>query len=190
VPGTCNSGTGTCSTPLASGASCTTGQACYAWYPDCDGDGYGSSSAAAVYSCIAPTGGASCPSYVMNKLDCCDSDTNAHPGQTSYFTTPDACGSTTQSATPYDYNCNGTDDQGSNGPTDCLNGGCAVSGTTCVVSSPLPADCNGMQVDDNLAACGATWYVDVISCSYVGPPAGPECLAIGNGGPGGTQACH
>jgi hypothetical protein len=33
--------------------------------------------------------------------DCCDTDPNAHPGQTMFFTNADACGS-------YDYNCDGT----------------------------------------------------------------------------------
>ncbi len=35
-----------------------------------------------------------------NGNDCCDTDANAHPGVTAYFTAPDACGS-------FDYNCNG-----------------------------------------------------------------------------------
>jgi hypothetical protein len=34
-------------------------------------------------------------------LDCCDSDANARPTQTLYYSTVDACGS-------YDYNCSGT----------------------------------------------------------------------------------
>ena len=32
--------------------------------------------------------------------DCCDTDSNAYPGQTAYFSTPTACGG-------YDYNCDG-----------------------------------------------------------------------------------
>jgi hypothetical protein len=33
--------------------------------------------------------------------DCCDQDNRAHPGDTSYFTSPDECGS-------FDYDCDGT----------------------------------------------------------------------------------
>jgi hypothetical protein len=35
--------------------------------------------------------------------DCCDTDGRAHPGETSFFTSADACGS-------FDYDCNGSDD--------------------------------------------------------------------------------
>ena len=34
--------------------------------------------------------------------DCCDTDANANPGQTAYFTSTNACGS-------WDYNCDGSD---------------------------------------------------------------------------------
>jgi hypothetical protein len=195
VAGTCDPASGTCSNPLAPGANCQAGQTCAEWFPDCDGDGFGAKNVAPVFSCSSPIGSPACAAgfsgvFVANTTDCCDVDVNAHPGQTAYFTTPDACGATTQAATPFDYNCDATDEQQSNGPTDCLNGGCVVSGTTCVVSPALPADCNGMQLDDNLAACGAIWDVDVFDCSFIGPPAGPECVGVGNGGPGGTQACH
>jgi len=36
-----------------------------------------------------------------NGNDCCDTDANAHPGVTAFFTAPDACGN-------YDYDCSGT----------------------------------------------------------------------------------
>jgi hypothetical protein len=191
VPGTCDSATGTCSNPLASGANCQGVQACIAWYPDCDQDTYGSNKAP-VYSCSSPTGTPACPAgfsgvYVANNGDCCDTDKNAHPQQLAYFTTPDACGSTTQSATPYDYNCNGTDDQQSNGPTDCIPNPftCTLVGTTCPPPT-LPSDCNGSGENYNVAACGVTWSYTVAACTN----AGPGCTSIGAGGAAGTQACH
>jgi hypothetical protein len=58
--------------------------------PDCcldeDGDGYGK------------YGRPACP---KSGVDCCDNDSNTHPGQTAYFTEPNNCSS-------YDYNCSGT----------------------------------------------------------------------------------
>jgi len=50
---------------------------------DQDGDGY-----------LAIGGG-------CNGEDCCDTDPSAHPGQSSYFTQADRCGS-------FDYDCNGS----------------------------------------------------------------------------------
>jgi hypothetical protein len=85
------------------------------YYSDIDNDGYyvkGGSFCASVDT----YGDAACSSagsnYAMDfayncrrinytgQLDCCDSDANAKPGQTSYFTTTNACGS-------WDYNCSG-----------------------------------------------------------------------------------
>jgi hypothetical protein len=193
-PGTCSSATGTCSNPLASGANCQAGQSCIAWYPDCDQDTYGSNTTP-VYSCSSPSGAPACPGgfsgvYVSNSQDCCDTDGNAHPNQAAYFTTPDACGSTTQAATPYDYNCDETDEQQSNGPTDCNTFTCTLNAaaTGCVIGD-LPADCNGGTTDYSLGACGATWNSSYEGCSYLGPPAG-GCFRPSSGGPGGTQACH
>jgi hypothetical protein len=64
------------------------------WYPDADGDGFGDGNSGPVLQCVAPAG------YVADSTDCCDSDPNAHPGQTALFSAPDACGS-------FDYNCDG-----------------------------------------------------------------------------------
>ena len=82
VPGQCASGV------------CTT------FYVDADGDGYTINPAS--FCGTSPPSG-----YVSSSLgtDCCDSDANAHPGQTVYFTTTRiGCGG-------YDYNCAGGDEQ-------------------------------------------------------------------------------
>jgi hypothetical protein len=193
VPGTCDKTTGICSNPLQPGATCQTGQTCIAWYPDCDVDGYGDKAGTPVYSCSSPTVSPACPggsptgtTYVADHTDCCDTDKNAHPGQTAYFTTEDACGATTQTSTPYDYNCDGVDEQQSNGPTDCTIMACVRSGTTCSPSPALPADCNGSGTNDSTAACGTSWSFSNFGCV----PAGPGCTSGGGGGLGGTQACH
>ena len=65
-------------------------------YPDADHDGYYSKTGKTFCS------GSSCPSgYSSTKgNDCCDSDSKAHPGETSCYAYKDKCGS-------YDYNCDG-----------------------------------------------------------------------------------
>jgi hypothetical protein len=156
------------------------------YYQDLDGDGYGNSSFQ-VTECTPPAG------FVSKSGDCCDSDPNAFPGQTKYFTTPTACGNSTQSATPYDYDCNGVDDVQSNGPTDCqLANSCTINATLtgCVVN--LPADCNGLPNNRPTGACGQTWNLFPGGCAYLPPNAGgPECVVEDTGPvPGGTQACR
>jgi hypothetical protein len=72
---------------------------------DYDGDHYGTSASIQRCGTTVPSG------YADKSGDCCDSDTNAHPGQTSYFTTADACGS-------FDYNCDTHETPKSNGPSN------------------------------------------------------------------------
>jgi hypothetical protein len=79
--------------------------------------------------------------------DCCDTDSRAHPGQTTFFIQADACGS-------FDYDCNTTEDPqypvnltcGGTGLTACTGGsgflldpGCGNSGLfgTCVPNGLL-----------------------------------------------------
>jgi hypothetical protein len=72
---------------------------CVTFYVDHDGDGYGESNKT-IQFCVAPAA-APPTGYVSQGGDCCDSDANAVPGQTKYFTSADGCGS-------WDYNCDGT----------------------------------------------------------------------------------
>lgn len=53
--------------------------------------------------------------------DCCDTDNQAHPGQTTYFTGTDACGS-------FDYNCSGSPEPEYPGNLKC--GGTGATGCT------------------------------------------------------------
>lgn len=84
----CGAATSSFGTGYGSIQSFTTTNTCYL---DNDGDGYGTGS---VHAC----GG----SYTaINSTDCYDSNSNAHPGQTSYFSTNRGDGS-------YDYDCDGS----------------------------------------------------------------------------------
>lgn len=59
------------------------------WYPDADGDGYGTS-VGAVMACQAPG-----PDYTTNETDCNDQNSNIHPGADEYCNTvSDDCDST------------------------------------------------------------------------------------------------
>ncbi|HEY5957005.1 MAG TPA: hypothetical protein VIV60_10650 [Polyangiaceae bacterium] len=163
----------------AESASVSSVYACRYYYRDADGDTYGAGSNRR-YSCTgAPAG------YVARAGDCCDSDSNAHTGQTNYYSSLDACGS-------FDYDCDGQATQQSNGPTGCFEGtiNCYVSGGQCIQdNSQLPAGCNG-AVSYNTATCGQTWYVSARGCASAGIPGGVQCVGWSNGGPGGTQACR
>jgi hypothetical protein len=81
---------------------CATG-ACTTFYVDADGDGYAGSSSTERCGTTPPSG------YISSSLgvDCCDTDANTHPvqttyppAQTGYFPVPNNCLS-------FDYDCNG-----------------------------------------------------------------------------------
>jgi hypothetical protein len=113
--------------PCAAPSDCISGQ-CSTFFADRDGDRYGSSS-----STISICGPADAPptGYVAVGGDCCDSDGRAHPGQLSFFSTPDQCGS-------WDYDCDGyTEEQFTTGPC----GG-----------NPAPADCGKTCVAEILGS--------------------------------------
>jgi hypothetical protein len=82
--------------------------------------------------------------------DCCDTDNKAHPGQTSYFTQADACGS-------FDYNCNGTNDPefaanlkcGGTGALGCTGGSAFLGSDPGCGGSALYGTCVG----NGLLAC-------------------------------------
>jgi hypothetical protein len=124
------------------------------YYPDADGDGYGSSDASlAVHVC---SGGTPPAGYVTNNTDCNDANPNIHPG------VPDA------NCNGIDENCDGTADEGyMSQPTTCGVGACQRSGATscvngsvtnsCTPGAPTAETCNGIDDDcngviDNVAA--------------------------------------
>jgi hypothetical protein len=82
-------------------------------YIDADNDGEGGTTSRTCMdnaNCSLATAGslgsggvAATGNFSSTNTDCCDTDANAHTGQTAFFTTPDAC------TTPaYDYDCSGT----------------------------------------------------------------------------------
>jgi hypothetical protein len=72
-----------------------TGSGPFLWHPDRDGDGFGDANTTlTTQTCVQP------PGFVLDNGDCCDSDPNAHPGQTLVFQAPDACGN-------FNYACSG-----------------------------------------------------------------------------------
>jgi hypothetical protein len=126
-------------------------------FPDADGDGYramGGATTTCHPACPAGMLPASFPT------DCCDSDANVRPNQTSYFATADACGD-------FDYDCSSGIE---------LSPGCLVSslatGGGCVSRFTTPATCNGClwSMVDFTPACGsiATYQ----SCSWNGTRCG------------------
>jgi hypothetical protein len=79
--------------------------------------------------------------------DCCDFDSRAHPGDTSYYGTKDACGS-------FDYDCNGQDEEEFPQAASCQLAFFA---------------CNGSGFDKTPPACGIaatfdTCPFDVLFC--------------------------
>ena len=91
----------------ASGVTCTAGVACQILYADSDVDGYGDRTG----SLTAGTAKAGCAGtpptgFVADNSDCDDKDANVHPGQTGYF------GTVSKGTGTFDYDCDGTLDQG------------------------------------------------------------------------------
>lgn len=80
--------------------SCASASSAYTFYIDADGDGYAPNSV--VYTSSSSTwAGHVRTNSALGTNDCYDGNANAHPGQTSYFTTNRGDGS-------YDYNCDGS----------------------------------------------------------------------------------
>lgn len=171
--GVCNDGTATCDSAGAWG-TCVGASSKNTYYRDADGDGFGDPKTAMTVCGAAPTG------TVANSKDCCDLDANAHPGQTAFFGTADACGSN-QVPNGYDYDCDGTNTTES-----------SVANASCVTTVSSSASCGcpmcyctstngaapvcGLRGCDvfNEAACGAphhgvSWQLfDSVTCAANG----------------------
>jgi hypothetical protein len=82
--------------------------------------------------------------------DCCDTDNLAHPGQTSYFTSADKCGS-------FDYDCSGSNEPqypgnlkcGGTGATGCTGGSAFIGAAPTCGAMGLYGTC----VPNGLLAC-------------------------------------
>jgi len=91
-----------------------------------------------------------------NGNDCCDYDGRAHPGEQSFYTSADACGS-------FDYNCNGKNDP------EFAKASCSLGLFVC----------NGSGFDQNPPACGVTATFDTcqlgVGCYTTQAPQAEGC---------------
>jgi hypothetical protein len=92
--------------------------------------------------------------------DCCDQDAHVHPGQTSYFTKPGACGG-------YDYDCDGKESP-QYGAASCLWSSFSCSGDG--FAPPVP----GCGDNGTYTSCSVPWY-DVFSCTGSNGPQAQGC---------------
>jgi hypothetical protein len=131
------------------------GNTVYNWYRDADGDSYGDKSVI-FRGCLRSsttvcTGTNACRSkvgYVTNNRDCCDKDRNARPGQTSYYSSRNACGS-------FDYNCDGRS---------------SPSKTTCSCSRSTRYTRSGYADSYRTGESWARWYTrSSITSTYTNP---------------------
>jgi hypothetical protein len=138
-------------------------------YRDSDGDGYGNSSDSIIgYGTIQNS--VCVPAvqqgYVANAQDCCDSDAEAHPGQTSYYSAPrQGCGG-------YDYDCDGSETR--QYPTAASKTFWYPPGS----SLPQACYCNSGWDGGSVPGCGMSkYYLNYYSpmamdcgCAYPVPP--------------------
>ena len=138
---------------------------CNSWLPDCDRDGFGNASSTAIRTCGAtPPGTPSCAGgvFVQSQAtnDCCDSDANAKPGQTTRFaeTLPSAC--IRSASADHDWNCNGRNDGAPtrncslHGQFDCA-AGATTTGNDPRDIVPTPQVDTG-DVPDGTLLCGTS----------------------------------
>ncbi len=109
---------------LAVGSTCSvSGDCCSGYcYVDADGDRY--APATGTKTCRA--------SSQLTGTDCCDSDSRAYPGATTYYTSTNNCGS-------WDYNCDGGTTKSS---TDCTSQ-TSISGGTLCTAGVCVGSCSG-----------------------------------------------
>jgi hypothetical protein len=120
------------------------------WYPDRDGDGYGTAEDA---RCSATWPGAG---YVEHNNDCCDTNLDV-PTFDSTFEEPYQCGIIYS----FDYDCDGIEER----ELTATDGGCTNAGTVCQVRS-------GWSGED-IPSCGesGTW---VTGCLGLPPLCDPQ----------------
>jgi hypothetical protein len=111
---------GVCGVPLLSdGSTCTANDQCASgrcldWFSDQDADGFGTT-AVTFRSCGTPNVTPPPNGLIATSGDCCDTDADAHPGQTQFFNVPrDGCRG-------FDYDCRNGEEKGAHtiGVTAC-----------------------------------------------------------------------
>jgi hypothetical protein len=134
------------------------------FFPDCDGDGYGDATGAAVMGCTPPAAAPTCAmpraasTWAPNNRDCDDADDGRHPGVLELCDNVDNNCDTQVDELPAAMRSCGANPP--NGTLACTGGRCRV---TC---APPFADCdgntsNGCEVNldasfDNCGACGTS----------------------------------
>jgi hypothetical protein len=99
--GSCRLNDGQACTP-GGGTLCING--CTQWFTDGDGDGFGANTATVNRCGTTPPGGGT---FVRQGGDCCDTDSDANPGQTASFSrVRRGC-----PGPPGDFNCNDTEEK-------------------------------------------------------------------------------
>ena len=129
--------TGTCSYQLANGQICSVASNCSSGncYIDADGDRYAPSSGTKTCRANSQLAG----------TDCYDSNANANPGQTLYFTTHRGDGS-------FDYNCNSSPDKQG---TTCLSANNCYAEGSCSLCSGYTY--NYVYFYSQWYSCGSTF---------------------------------
>jgi hypothetical protein len=136
---------------------------CVEFYYDNDGDTYGVTGAT---ECWCDAG--SYPYTGVNTSDCYDNNSNAWPGQTSYFPVDRGDGS-------YDYNCDGSNERQYTGTT----GGCTWD------FEPFECDIDGVGWKGAEPGCGKSGsYSDGCSGSY-----DAWCIFLCGGDPATCSSC-
>jgi hypothetical protein len=85
--------------------------------------------------------------FVADNTDCDDHDSNAHPGQTNYYSTA------SQGVGTFDYNCDGTLEKG---VVEYPGGYCTFCGTT-TASCPAQSGCTSSGDTASLSCAESTY---------------------------------
>jgi hypothetical protein len=150
------------------------------YYRDADGDGYGNPKVSMTVRGAKPAG------YVVDGSDCCDSDVNAHPGQTAFFAMADACGSS-QVPDGFDYDCDGKDTP-SAVATTCMSMSSTACGCDVCLCNPANVcgtSCSSLNAN---VACGMMYGHSEQYITGANPDG--TCTYTGNGGLAGTLSCR
>ncbi|HDP36480.1 MAG TPA: prepilin-type N-terminal cleavage/methylation domain-containing protein [Candidatus Atribacteria bacterium] len=153
------------STPhlLANGELCSLGSDCASGYCYVDEDGDRYAPASGTKRCQ--------PLSQLSGVDCCDSDSRAYPGESTYYTSTNNCGS-------WDYDCSGT----TNKSDDCNTRSTTLSSpnscyryVTCTGSFTGYVGCT---YNTGTTSCGNShWYETCNSFTCYGYNVDNECVA-------------
>ncbi len=148
-------------------------------YADADSDTYFSTTPQSVCGGATTCAGLSPAQSATVGTDCCDTDANAKPGQTAYFTTArTTCGG-------YDYDCSGTEVLDSTG----------INATTYACTNP----CNSCSLDYSVTAgwltappatCGGSGTKYSMNGSYVSGTCYTAACATLATGVAAQRGCH